>query len=94
MTSGADTYGRGGSNELVGLAGRALKPISLGVVRQLRQYLPKRMQIIGVGGIHSAQDVQDYLLAGASAVQLASVLQDDGLATFEKILYQDSLCEA
>jgi len=52
--------------------------------------LPKRIDIIGVGGIYSAKDVQDYLEAGAKAVQLASALTDEGVSVFEKILYQSS----
>jgi dihydroorotate dehydrogenase (fumarate) len=79
----------GPSDILAGLAGRALKPISLGVVKQLRTLLPKRIDIIGVGGIYSANDVQDYLDAGAKAVQIASALTDEGTSVFEKILYQD-----
>lgn len=88
----AVTYGTKGIGDdrevLAGLAGRALKPISLGVVKQLRQLLPRRIDIIGCGGIYSANDVQDYLDAGAKAVQLASALADDGVSIFEKILFQ------
>jgi dihydroorotate dehydrogenase (fumarate) len=88
------TKGARGANEpsdvLAGLAGRALKPISVGVVKQLRELLPKRIAIIGVGGISTANDVEDYLMAGANAVQIASALKDDGLSVFEKILFQTS----
>ncbi|HUD06780.1 MAG TPA: hypothetical protein VMR34_02735 [Candidatus Saccharimonadales bacterium] len=69
-----------------GLAGRSLKPISLGVVRQLKDILPGHKEIIGCGGISSLNDVNDYLSAGAKAVQIASALVDDGLAVFNKIL--------
>jgi len=41
-----------------------------------------------VGGIYTANDSQDYLSAGATAVQLASALTDDGVSVFDKILYQ------
>ncbi len=73
---------------LAGLAGRALKPISVGVVKQLHQILPKRIDIIGCGGVSSANDVKDYLEAGAKAVQIATALNDEGPAVFEKILFQ------
>jgi dihydroorotate dehydrogenase (fumarate) len=83
------TGGDDGSNEvLAGLAGRALKPISIGVVKQLRDMLPSRIAIIGCGGVSSANDVRDYLAAGAKAVQIATALVDNGAATFDKILYQ------
>ncbi|HKU18894.1 MAG TPA: hypothetical protein VJP80_06510 [Candidatus Saccharimonadales bacterium] len=73
---------------LAGLTGRSLKPISLGVVTQLRALLPRHIAIIGSGGVSSANDVQDYLAAGAAAVQLATALVEDGPSVFEKIHYQ------
>ncbi|HUD06304.1 MAG TPA: hypothetical protein VMR34_00285 [Candidatus Saccharimonadales bacterium] len=76
-------------DKLVGLAGRALKPISLGVVKQLRSLLPKDIYIIGAGGISTATDVKDYISAGASAVQIATALKEDGPSVFAKILHQE-----
>lgn len=73
-------------NVLAGLTGRALKPTSLGVVRQLRELLPEDIKIIGCGGISSANDVVDYLAAGASAIQIATALVDEGVTAFDKIL--------
>jgi dihydroorotate dehydrogenase len=75
---------------LAGLTGRALKPISLGVVKQLRELLPDPIAIIGCGGISSANDVSDYLTAGAQAVQLATALVDDGQSAFSRILFQSA----
>lgn len=76
------------SPPFAGLAGRALKPISLGVVKQLRKLLPKEIDIIGAGGISSFRDVIDYLQAGASAVQIATALVDEGPSVFDKIYFQ------
>ena len=73
---------------LAGLSGRSLKPISLGVVRQLRGLLPDDIAIIGCGGIISAKDAADYIAAGATAVQIATGLVDEGPSLFEKLLYQ------
>jgi dihydroorotate dehydrogenase (fumarate) len=88
------TTGTGGVKKadfvLAGLAGRSLKPISIGVVRQLNEMLPKNIEIIGCGGIGSANDVNDYLNAGAKAVQVATALVEDGLSVFDKILFQSS----
>lgn len=75
---------------LAGLTGRALKPISLGVVKQLRTLLPPEIDIIGCGGISSCNDVTDFLSAGAKAVQIATALVDDGPGVFEKIIYQST----
>jgi dihydroorotate dehydrogenase (fumarate) len=76
------------SDLLTGMTGRALKPISIGVVKQLRKQLPKNIDIIGCGGISSYNDVIDYLEAGASAVQLATALMDEGPSVFDKIMFQ------
>jgi dihydroorotate dehydrogenase (fumarate) len=57
---------------LAGLAGKALRPIALGQIKQLRQLLPERIQLVGVGGITKAQDILDFQRAGATAVQIAT----------------------
>ena len=64
--------------QLGGLSGRALLPISLGQVWQFRKLLPAHIAIIGVGGIETAQDVNLYLQAGASGVQVATLIVRDG----------------
>jgi len=85
ITSGANKNTRP-SKKLVGLTGSALKPLSLGVVLQLRSILPRDIYIIGAGGISTNTDVKDYLAAGATAVQIATALKDRGPSVFEKIL--------
>lgn len=64
--------------EYAGLGGPALKPIALGQVKQLRKALPKKVDVVGVGGILSAADMRDYLAVGASAVQAASAFYNGG----------------
>lgn len=73
---------------LAGLTGRSLKPISLGVTAQLRNLLPSHIELIGCGGIYSANDVFDYFNAGAKAVQIATALVDEGNSVFSKIQFQ------
>ncbi|MDF9824614.1 dihydroorotate dehydrogenase (NAD+) catalytic subunit [Breznakia sp. PF5-3] len=51
-----------------GLSGPAIKPIALRMVYQV--YKEVKIPIIGVGGICSAEDVLEFLYAGASAVQV------------------------
>lgn len=71
---------------LAGVSGPALKPIGLGQVRQFRALLPERIDIIGVGGIQTGQDVVDYLRAGATAVQVATALINRGPRVFSELL--------
>lgn len=56
-----------------GYSGPGLKPIALRTVYQVAQALPYA-PIIGCGGISSASDAIEFLIAGASAVALGTVL--------------------
>jgi dihydroorotate dehydrogenase (NAD+) catalytic subunit len=58
-------------NKTGGLSGPAIKPLALRIVWQVAQAV--RVPIIGVGGIGSIDDVMEFLVAGASAVQLGTV---------------------
>ncbi|HTI57909.1 quinone-dependent dihydroorotate dehydrogenase [Mucilaginibacter sp.] len=58
------------TEEQGGLSGKPLTEHSTEVIRYLSQRSKGAFPIIGVGGIHSAQDAMDKLKAGASLVQL------------------------
>ena len=58
-----------------GLSGMGLRPVSLALVYQTAQALKemgKNIPIIGVGGIFEAEHAIEYILAGATAVQIGS----------------------
>jgi dihydroorotate dehydrogenase (NAD+) catalytic subunit len=57
-------------NHTGGLSGPAIKPITLRLVYDAR--LAVKIPIIGLGGIETGEDVVEYLLAGASAVQVGT----------------------
>lgn len=57
-------------NGLGGLSGPAIKPLALRIVWQVAQQVD--IPIIGVGGIQSLDDVLDFLVCGASAVQIGT----------------------
>jgi dihydroorotate dehydrogenase (NAD+) catalytic subunit len=57
-------------NVMGGLSGPAIKPIALRMVHQC--YRSVRIPIIGCGGISSAEDAVEFMLAGASAVQVGT----------------------
>jgi dihydroorotate dehydrogenase (fumarate) len=61
-----------------GFSGKALLPIALGQVKQFRDHLPESVAIIGVGGIESSDDAKLFIEAGASAVQVATLIVRDG----------------
>ncbi len=70
---------------LGGVSGPSLKAIAMGQVRQFRSILPHTVAVIGVGGIESVNDVNDYILAGASAVQAATLIVRDGHAALDRL---------
>jgi dihydroorotate dehydrogenase (NAD+) catalytic subunit len=54
-----------------GLSGPAIKPVAVRAVYDCRAALPD-LPIVGVGGVASAPDVVEFLLAGAHAVQIGT----------------------
>lgn len=59
------------ANRYGGLSGRAIKPIGLRVVAELRD-AGVTLPIIATGGVRTFDDVREYLWAGADAVSLGS----------------------
>lgn len=57
-------------NNVGGLSGPAIKPLALRIVWQVAQAV--KFPIIGVGGIQTVDDVMEFLVAGASAVQIGT----------------------
>ncbi len=54
-----------------GLSGPAIKPVALRMVFEVHRALPD-VPISGIGGIQSGEDVVEFLLAGASTVQVGT----------------------
>jgi dihydroorotate dehydrogenase (NAD+) catalytic subunit len=53
-----------------GLSGPAIKPITLRLVYEARRAV--KIPVLGLGGIEKADDVLEYMIAGASAVQIGT----------------------
>jgi len=62
------------SYDIGGLSGPAIKPVALRMVWEVARALPQ-LAIIGIGGIARATDALEFMVAGASAIQV-------GTATF------------
>lgn len=65
-------------NIMGGLSGTAIKPLAIRMIYQVSHAV--NIPIIGEGGISSAEDVIEFFLAGASAVQVGSAHFHDALA--------------
>ncbi len=59
------------ANDIGGLSGPAIKPLALRIVWEVARALPK-LPIIGIGGIATADDALEFLVAGASAIQVGT----------------------
>jgi len=53
-----------------GLSGPAIKPVALRLVHEVARAV--KIPVIGIGGIQDAEDVLEFLVAGASAVQVGT----------------------
>jgi len=71
------------SNKIGGLSGTPIKPIAVRCVYEISSKYD--IPIIGCGGISSWEDAVEFILAGASAVQLGSVVGDNWLDVFGDI---------
>ena len=71
------------ANMIAGLSGPAIKPIALRMVYDASKTV--HIPVIGMGGISTAADIVEFMLAGATAVQIGTASYWDPVAT-EKIV--------
>jgi dihydroorotate dehydrogenase (NAD+) catalytic subunit len=62
-----------------GLSGPAIKPVALRMVWQVANTV--KIPVIGMGGIMNADDAIEFILAGASAIQVGTASFIDPLAS-------------
>jgi dihydroorotate dehydrogenase (NAD+) catalytic subunit len=76
------------ANVTGGLSGPAIKPVALRMVWQVAKVV--KVPIIGIGGIMNARDALEFILAGATAVQVgtASFLDPSAAQTIAKDMEQ------
>jgi len=70
-------------NKVGGLSGPAIKPIAMRCVYEI--YENVKVPIIGCGGVANWRDAVEFMLAGASAVQIGSAISSEGLQVFRSI---------
>ncbi|PWR73404.1 NAD-dependent dihydropyrimidine dehydrogenase subunit PreA [Methanospirillum stamsii] len=73
----------GGYSTYGGYSGPAVKPVGLRVVSQIAQ--AGSTPVIGIGGISSWNDATEYILAGASAVQVCSAVMWRGYGIIREL---------
>lgn len=68
-----------------GLGGRIIKPVALANVRAFYKLFQGKIPIIGTGGVVDGMDAFEHVLCGASAVQIGTVLVEEGLGSFDRL---------
>lgn len=71
------------ANKIGGLSGTAIRPIGVRCVYEIWKEVP--IPVIGVGGISTGMDALEYLMAGASAVQIGSGVRIGGPEVFASV---------
>ncbi|HDZ35496.1 MAG TPA: dihydroorotate dehydrogenase [Thermococcus sp.] len=71
------------SNRVGGYSGPGVKPVALRAVYDLARTL--EIPVIGIGGITTWQDAVEFLLAGASALQIGTAVSLRGWKVFREI---------
>ncbi len=72
------------SHGLGGLSGPAIRPVGIACVWQL--YRALKIPIVGVGGIMTADDAIEYLMAGARAVEIGTAVAFEGIGVFGSLV--------
>jgi len=71
------------SHKIGGLSGSAIKPIAVRCVYEISSKFD--IPVIGCGGVSDWEDAIEFILAGASAVQIGSILVDKWVGVFSEI---------
>lgn len=71
------------SNKIGGLSGPAIKPIAVRCVYEI--YKEVDIPVIGCGGIMNWQDAVEFMLVGATCIQIGTAIAYRGLSVFKEI---------
>lgn len=75
----------GGESGFVWTSGPAIKNLALATVYKIKQAMPD-FTVIGIGGVATADDVIEFLLAGANGVQMLSAALLKGKDLYSKVI--------
>jgi dihydroorotate dehydrogenase (NAD+) catalytic subunit len=78
------------ANVTAGLSGPAIKPIAVRMVYDAAHSV--KIPVIGMGGISNAADIIEFMLAGATAVQIGTASYWDPCATEKIVLELQNYC--
>src|SRR5947207_11041452 len=79
------------ANVTAGLSGPAIKPIAVRMVYEASKAV--KIPVIGMGGISKASDIAEFMLAGATAVQVGTASYWDPVATEKIVTELENWCD-
>jgi len=79
------------ANIFGGLSGPAIKPLTLRMVYQVAQRV--QIPIVGIGGIATSSDALEYMIAGASAIEVGTANFVDPKSTIKIIRGLELYCQ-
>lgn len=79
------------ANKMGGFSGPAIKPVALRMVYQVFEAV--KIPIVGMGGVSTAEDVVEMMLAGATAVEIGAANLVDPFASLDIIEKLPEVCE-
>src|SRR5438552_1812239 len=74
------------ANKYGGLSGPAIRSIGVRAVYDICEKV--HVPVIGVGGVGSGRDALEYIMAGASAVQIGTAILSRGLGVFDEVVQE------
>lgn len=74
-----------------GLSGAAVRPVAVRMVWQVHKAV--HIPVIGLGGIMSGRDAIEFILAGASAIEIGTANFINPAVTMEVLDYMDQYCQ-
>ena len=78
------------NNIYAGLSGPAVKPIALRMVHEVSKAV--EIPVIGLGGISNGRDAIEFMMAGASAIQIGTINFINPMAGKEIIEEMEAFC--
>lgn len=78
------------NNIYAGVSGAAIKPIALRMVHEVCKHVT--VPVVGIGGITSVEDIIEFIMVGASAVQIGTVNFSNPMAGKELVEGLENYC--
>jgi len=71
------------ANRVGGLSGKAIRPIAVRHIYDVCEHV--KVPVVGCGGVEDWRDAVEFILAGASAVQIGTAVATEGPSVFRQV---------